>query len=115
MITRNSNDILHHQFNHFLNHLLHCVKLGIGFDPNKGVEKMLTQIVCVGSDYDGLIEPIDITVTCQQIVKLKNRFIKDFPQAIIKNNLFLPQNWTINQLADRIFFENGRDFVLKRL
>lgn len=103
------------QFCHFINHILHCVRLGIQFEGEKGVEKMLTQVVCIGSDYDGLIEPIDITVTCRQIRDLKARFIRDFESAINRNHLFLPQNWTVSQLADRIFFENGRDFVLRRL
>ncbi|WP_332914104.1 hypothetical protein [Algoriphagus boritolerans] len=57
MIQGNSTDIAPHQFHHFLNQILHCVKLGKDFGGVAGVEKMLTKILCVGSDFDGLIEP----------------------------------------------------------
>lgn len=115
MIRRNSTDIPPHQFHHFLNQILHGVKLGKDLEGAKGIEKMLTQILCVGSDFDGLIEAIDWCTSCMHTKKLKDRFIKQFPKALMDNHLFLPQNWTIERIADRLFYENGRDFVLSRL
>lgn len=115
LITGNSSDIAPHQFHHFLNQILHCVKLGKDYDGEAGVEKMLTKILCVGSDFDGLIEAIDWCTSCREIGFLKKKFIRDFEKAIIANGLFLPQNWSIDRIADRIFYENGRDFVLSRL
>lgn len=115
LITGNSTDIAPHQFHHFLNQILHCVKLGKDFDGVAGVEKMLCKILCIGSDFDGLIEAIDWCTSCREIDFLKKKFVKEFEKAIIANGLFLPQNWPIDRIADRIFYENGRDFVLSRL
>ncbi|SEF61793.1 amidohydrolase family protein [Algoriphagus boritolerans] len=115
LIQGNSTDIAPHQFHHFLNQILHCVKLGKDFGGVAGVEKMLTKILCVGSDFDGLIEAIDWCTSCQEIDFLRKRFVSDFEKAIVANGLFLPQNWSIDRIADRIFYENGRNFVLKRL
>ncbi|MFN3996268.1 hypothetical protein [Algoriphagus sp.] len=115
LIKRNSTDIAPHQFHHFLNQILHCVKLGIDWDGVAGVEKMLCKILCIGSDFDGLIEAIDWCTSCREIDFLRKKFIRDFEKAIIANGLFLPQNWPIDRIADRIFYENGRDFVLSRL
>ncbi|MBA4302071.1 MAG: hypothetical protein C0433_18505 [Cyclobacterium sp.] len=115
LITGNSTDIAPHQFHHFLNQILHCVKLGKDWDGVAGVEKMLTKILCIGSDFDGLIEAIDWCTSCEKIDFLKKKFVKEFEKTIITNGLFLPQNWPIDRIADRIFYENGRDFVLSRL
>jgi len=115
LITGNSTDIAPHQFHHFLNQILHCVKLGKDWDGVAGVEKMLCKILCIGSDFDGLIEAIDWCTSCKKIDFLKKKFVKEFEKAIIANGLFLPQNWPIDRIADRIFYENGRDFVLSRL
>jgi microsomal dipeptidase-like Zn-dependent dipeptidase len=115
LISRNSTDIAPHQFHHFLNQILHCVKLGKDFDGVAGVEKMLCKTLCIGSDFDGLIEAIDWCTNCREIGVLKKKFTEDFEKAILANGLFLPQNWSIAQIADRIFYENGRDFVLSRL
>lgn len=115
LITGNSTDIAPHQFHHFLNQILHCVKLGKDWDGVAGVEKMLTKILCIGSDFDGLIEAIDWCTSCEKIDFLKKKFVKEFEKTIITNGLFLPQNWPIDRIANRIFYENGRDFVLSRL
>jgi microsomal dipeptidase-like Zn-dependent dipeptidase len=115
LITGNSTDIPPHQFHHFLNQILHCVKLGKDYDGVAGVEKMLCKILCIGSDFDGLIEAIDWCTSCREIDFLKKKFVKEFEKAIIANGLFLPQNWPIDRIADRIFYENGRDFLLSRL
>lgn len=115
MIMSNSNNIPHFQFFHFLNHVLHCVFLGHLFDGADGIEKMLTKTICIGSDFDGLIEAIDWCTESTEISNIKKRFIRSFPEVLMENNLFLPNGLTIEKVADRIFFENGRDFVLSRL
>ncbi|MBN7810465.1 membrane dipeptidase [Algoriphagus sp. H41] len=115
MIRGNSANLPPYQFFHFLNHVLHCVALGEQFDGAAGVEKMLTKIICVGSDFDGLIDAMDWCVNCSHTRDIKNRFKEQFPQVLQKNSLRLPSGLSMERVADRLFFENGRDFVLGRL
>ncbi|GAA0879786.1 hypothetical protein GCM10009119_27550 [Algoriphagus jejuensis] len=115
LIKGNSSDIPQYQFYHFLNHVLHCVALGNQYDGARGVEKMLTQILCVGSDFDGLIDAMDWCLNCGMTKGIKRKFIEQFPEILAENNLQLPAGLTIQKVADRLFYENGRDFVLSRL
>jgi hypothetical protein len=115
LINKNINNVREIHFLHFAFHILHCLVLGKFFDSKNGVKKMLTQILCIGSDYDGMIESISSAKDATEIHLLRKKFIQDFPGILKEHKIELPEGISIEKAADRIFFENGRDFVLKRL
>ncbi|TVP46139.1 MAG: hypothetical protein EA341_14325 [Mongoliibacter sp.] len=115
LVNKNINNVREIHFLHFAFHILHCMVLGRQWDSRNGVEKMLSQVLCIGSDYDGMIESIYSAKDATEIHLLREKFIKDFPGILKENKIDLPQGMSIRSAADRIFFENGRDFVLSRL
>lgn len=115
LINKNINNVREIHFLHFAFHILHCMVLARQWDSRNGMEKMLCQTLCIGSDYDGMIESISSAKDSTEIHLLRKKFIKDFPNILKKNKVDLPQGLGIERVADRIFFENGRDFVLARL
>lgn len=115
MVNKNINNVREIHFLHFAFHILHCMILGRQWDSQNGVEKVLCHMLCIGSDYDGMIESILTSKDSTQIHLLRRKFVQDFPGILKDNKVELPKNLSIEKVADRIFFENGRDFVLKRL
>ncbi|MDQ6845747.1 MAG: dipeptidase, partial [Bacteroidota bacterium] len=102
--------ILHPLF--FLNHVLHILTVAKK-NPLLGVSKAVKKI-CLGSDYDGLINAID---NCKQIDDLN-----DFKQLCLEKMPGLLEKAKLNNegidvpsLIDDIFFNNGKEFVLNRL
>jgi hypothetical protein len=102
------------------------MELGSQFAGEEGIKKMLTQILCIGSDFDGIINGLEIARDCTAISELKIRFITEFPNILkTYRRMFtystgpsisnLPNGLSIEKVADRIFYENGRDFILNRL
>ncbi|MBV4360499.1 amidohydrolase family protein [Pinibacter aurantiacus] len=99
---------------HFMSHILHLIKVATngGYDPVKA----LTQ-VCIGSDFDGLINPIWCCPTVESMDSFKKFFIDQFPffARANKDIVALPTGFDVRDFANKLFFENGRDFVMKRL
>ena len=76
---------------------------------------MLTRTLCIGSDFDGLIDGLDCVSDVTQMEKFKRKFVKEFGQFLKDVKVKLPPGLKVQTVADRIFYENGRDFVLRRL
>ncbi|MEO6219119.1 MAG: membrane dipeptidase [Ginsengibacter sp.] len=96
----------------FLNQVIHILTIAKN-NTSIDVHKSCKQI-CLGSDYDGLINAID---NCKQVNKLdtfKQLCLGKLPGLIQKAGL---NNEGINipELVENIFYKNGRDFVLNRL
>jgi microsomal dipeptidase-like Zn-dependent dipeptidase len=103
------------QFQHFLANVCHAVRLGQNWDGSDGVEKMLLETLCIGSDYDGLIDSIWYASDCTEIGYLKKRFQEHFPRTAKRFGIELPKGLTAQVAADHLFYENGKNFVLKHL
>ncbi|MEP7320014.1 MAG: hypothetical protein ABI921_14760 [Panacibacter sp.] len=97
---------------HFMAHLLHLVV--VAGNNAYDVNKALTQ-VCIGSDFDGLINPIWVCDTVDEMVYFKQSFEKAFVQFASDSNVALPAGFDVKKFSNMLFFENGRDFVLNRL
>ncbi len=99
---------------HFMSHILHLVKVATiyGYDVSAALRQ-----VCIGSDFDGLINPIWCCKDVNDLAKFKKMFIKLFPPYARDNEtkVTLPPDFDVRQFADRLFFENGRDFLMSRL
>ncbi|MEO6327454.1 MAG: membrane dipeptidase [Ginsengibacter sp.] len=96
----------------FLNQVIHILVVARE-NVLVGVQKAMKQI-CLGSDYDGLINAID---TCKQADKFddfKKVAVAKMPGLLKKAQL---DNEAIDTdtLIENIFYNNGRDFVLNRL
>ena len=103
------------QFQHFLANVFHALRLGQQWDGAAGVEKMMLETLCIGSDYDGLIDSIYYASDCTQIEYLKKRFQEFFPSTAKRFGITLPKGLTAKVAADHLFYENGKNFVLKHL
>ena len=98
---------------HFMQHILHFIKVA---QQTADVNKALTQI-CIGSDFDGIINPVWCCSSVNDLDNFKKQFIDNFPSFAKANNdaVTLPAGFDINKFADDLFFENGKNFVLNRL
>lgn len=98
---------------HFMQHVLHFIKIA---QQTNDVDKALTQI-CIGSDFDGIINPVWCCPAVTGFDELKKQFINNFiPFAREnKNRVTLPANFDVHKFAEQLFFENGKNFVLSRL
>lgn len=73
--------------------------------------------VCIGSDYDGLVDPIDVCLTSAEMPKFENLCINYFDdylrfQNISEEKLFL-DSMTISTAMKKVFRANAYNFILK--
>ncbi|WP_020601727.1 membrane dipeptidase [Spirosoma spitsbergense] len=100
-------------FQYFANHIIHLMNVAQQhhLDPIAALGQ-----VCLGSDFDGLINPVTCTLTVEDYQRLRQQFIDFFPnllrQATIGITLSGEQTAGI---ADGIFYTNARRFILNRL
>ncbi len=98
---------------HFMQHVLHFIKIA---GQTADVNKALTQI-CIGSDFDGIINPVWCCASVNDLDSFKNQFIQYFPDFAKQNKdrVTLPAGFDVKQFADDLFFNNGKNFVMGRL
>lgn len=97
-------------YNYFLNQLFHFLK--IAQQARIPLEKAITQ-VCIGSDFDGLINPIDCCTTATAVPNFKEGV-----RRRLKNGR---KNWDrvgigkkavdIDKLVEGLFYVNGVQFL----
>jgi microsomal dipeptidase-like Zn-dependent dipeptidase len=76
-----------------------------------GIDKAAKQI-CIGTDFDGLINAIDCCKNADGLQKLKDDMREDLVD-LLNNNGFNSLN--VDTLLDDIFYNNGKNFMLQRL
>jgi microsomal dipeptidase-like Zn-dependent dipeptidase len=76
-----------------------------------GIDKAAKQI-CIGTDFDGLINAIDCCKDANGLQQLKEDMREDLAD-LMNNNGFNTLN--VDVLLDDIFYNNGKNFMLKRL
>jgi hypothetical protein len=93
-------------------HVLHVIALA---QKNKyDVNAALNQ-VCIGSDYDGLINPVWFCETANSLEHFKSEFEDNFARFAKESKVKLPAKFDVKAFPQKLFFENGRDFVMNRL
>lgn len=97
---------------YFMAHVLHLIR--VAQQNNYDVMEALKQ-VCIGSDMDGMINPITTCLTYDDIYYLKQDFVAQFVSFAADSDVALPAGFEINQFANQLFHENGKNFVLNRL
>lgn len=102
----------HYHLKHFMAHVLHV--LVVARQNNYSVQRAMNQI-CIGSDFDGLINPVWICETANSLESFKSEFEEYFVDFADDSNVDLPAGFDIKIFSAKLFFENGRNFVLNRL
>lgn len=73
--------------------------------------------VCIGSDFDGIIDPIDSCPTAAYLKVLESELIQNIDKIYLGNDykkeLHLDDTFTISKALRKVFYENQQDFVRK--
>jgi microsomal dipeptidase-like Zn-dependent dipeptidase len=99
---------MHRKF--LINNILHILWVA---SKNKliGIQKAAKQI-CIGTDFDGLINAIDCCKNADGLQKLKDDMRTELADGLMKNGF---KALNADTLLDDIFYNNGKIFMLKRL
>jgi microsomal dipeptidase-like Zn-dependent dipeptidase len=101
---------VHRRF--LVNNIIHILWVAAN-TPGIGAAKAAKQI-CIGTDFDGLINAIDCCKDCTDLPQLKED-IKDGLVNLIELHGLDSELSNIDQLLDDIFYNNGKNFILNRL
>ncbi len=104
------NVILHPLF--LLNQIIHILFVAKN-NPLIGIEKAMKQI-CLGTDYDGLINSIDNCKSVDKLDDFKKLAINKLP-GLLQHAGFGNDGIDVNTLVENIFYNNGKNFVINRL
>lgn len=110
--TGDRQDWLRFHARHFLNQVFHLFKIADQYNYNMA---LMAQRICIGSDFDGMINPVDCCKNVTQLEKFRNyltdnfkEWEKDFTEVTgIKVSSFIAPK----KLMDNIFYQNGVDFL----
>ncbi|HEV7779612.1 MAG TPA: membrane dipeptidase [Chitinophagaceae bacterium] len=112
IIPEDRQDWLRFHARHFMNQVFHLFKIADQYNYNKA---LMAQRICIGSDFDGMINPVDCCKNVTQLEKFRNyltdnfkEWEKDFTEVTgIKTSSFI----TPKKLMENIFYQNGVDFL----
>jgi hypothetical protein len=98
---------------YFMNQVIHILKLGKAMGMS--YDKVKTKI-CLGSDFDGLINAIDCCKNATEFNDFK-QVLKDItkPKSFWRNTGFKKTDIDMDDLLELIFFKNGVNFTLQHL
>ncbi|MCF6403144.1 dipeptidase [Chitinophaga filiformis] len=72
--------------------------------------------IALGSDFDGIVDPIDVCTTAKDIPHLYShlcRYLPAYAKCINKNHLLLEYEDKPEILMNKLFYQNGERFILK--
>ena len=97
---------------HFMAHVLHVIVITQknNYDPLTALNQL-----CIGSDFDGIINPVWFCETTISLQHFKSEFEDNFVRFAKKSRVKLPKDFDVKEFSQKLFFENGRDFVMNRL
>ncbi|MGC4101063.1 membrane dipeptidase [Ferruginibacter sp.] len=99
---------MHRKF--LLNNIVHILWVAsqhASIDLQKAVKQ-----ICMGTDFDGLINAIDCCKTADGLEQLKQDMKNELPPLFNANGLAAIN---INQFLDDFFYNNGKNFILGRI
>ena len=96
----------------FLNQVIHILVVA---KNNELLDmKQAMKQICLGSDYDGLINAVDHCKQADKLNNFKDIAFEKMPRLLRKAKLD-KEGIDVPTLIENIFYNNGRDFVLNRL
>ena len=94
---------------HFMAHLLHLISVA-GDDAAAALKQ-----VCIGSDFDGIINPVWCCETTDELYHFRQALKDHFPLYAKQCSVTLPAGFSIHEFCEDLFFRNGHRFVMERL
>ena len=95
-----------------VNNIIHILRVA-GNHPAIDINNAAKQI-CIGTDFDGLINTIDCCKTITGLMQLKKDMRSDLAEGLTTLNIgadFI----NADELLDNIFYNNGKNFMLNRV
>lgn len=105
IIRLNTHQLQELHLRHLVNNIFHIVKVGEGL---KGVDPW--EHICIGSDFDGLINPIKACASSSQFCALPDKLKRAFREHATGAGLCIK---SIDQVVENIMFRNGYNFLKK--
>lgn len=101
---------------HFMNQLFHLFNIA----DKHGISKnLMATRICIGSDFDGMINPVDSCKNVTGLQAFKDLLLQHFTgwESEFVNNGGFPVSAILPpaQLLDRVFYQNGVDYLQARL
>ncbi len=98
---------------YFLNQVLHI--LYVAKKSKKGISLADgLRCICLGSDFDGLINPLDCCASAAEYPEFKNQLFRLMDKkSFWRGTGFAFHELNIQDLLDRLFFQNAEDFLVK--
>ncbi|ANQ52515.1 hypothetical protein MY04_5183 [Flammeovirga sp. MY04] len=93
----------------FLDNLLYTVhKMG---------DEKAWSCVCIGSDFDGIIDPIDCCPTVKYFPEFEELLFKEFNHLRFRNeeDIFIPKDKTLETVLRDVFYNNINNFMKKNI
>lgn len=108
------NDTMFYHLKHFMAHVLHF--MAIIKNNNLDWDDCMKRI-CIGSDFDGLVNNVWCCMNATEFSKFKHFFESRFMAFAqeASGQVQLPAGFDVAAFANKLFYENGRDYVLARL
>lgn len=88
-------------------HILWVANKHTEIDINKAVKQ-----ICIGTDFDGLINAIDCCKTAKNMAELKSDMRAEITQGLANINIV---SINTDDLLDDLFYNNGKQFMLSRV
>lgn len=99
---------------HFLNHVFHLFAIARQY----GIPDMtMAERICIGSDFDGMINPLDSCTSVTGLKAFKSLLLQNF--SVWEDEFEEAKNFRVSDfispqaLLDNIFFKNGEAFLKK--
>lgn len=90
-----------HQLKHLINNMLHILDIG---------GKEAINCICLGSDFDGLIDPIDSCESADQYPQLEKDLIRLIPEMVAETSLPI---FNATELVHKFMYQNAYNFLKK--
>jgi len=103
------NTLLHLEF--FFNNAFHILQVA---KENGIAVKQAAKQICLGTDFDGLINAIDNCKNATELPAFKQQAIAKLPQ-LLKEARLDNEGLQVQEFIEDLFYRNGRDFVIRRL
>lgn len=115
IILEDKQDNIRFHGRHFLNQVFHLFKIADKYNINKAY---MAQRICIGSDFDGLINPVDGCPNVTMFEKFKNyltRYFMEWEEDFSEvTGIRVSDFITPKELMENIFYRNGLEFLKER-
>jgi microsomal dipeptidase-like Zn-dependent dipeptidase len=111
-VRKNSEQVVRFWTEQIALNILGMVKAVVNSDVVSNEDKVkVWDIISIGSDFDGMINPVDSFITAEEFKDMRSSLKKYMPQMAEFNICSL--GLTVDEILDRVMYDNAVDFVIK--